>query len=133
MIAGSRETGSFDFEAILRGALWGFLFMVTVALAVAFVAPKFPALQQYIYLHDDAIRWVVYGIAALISGFVAGQRAGTLGLVHGALAALGSFLILALVSGILSGTPNIWDFGLRVLVNLMIGGLGGIVGANLAD
>lgn len=133
MIAGSRETGSFDFEAVLRGALWGFLFMVAVALIIAFWGPSFPALEQYYYLHDDPIRWVVSGIAALIAGFVAGRRAGTLGLVHGAVAALGSFLILALVSGILSGTPNVWDFGLRVVVSVIVGGLGGILGANMAD
>lgn len=133
MIAGSQETGSFDFEAVMRGALWGFLFMAGVAAAIALWAPKFPALQQYIYLHDDAIRWAVYALAALLSGLVAGQRAGTMGLVHGSLAALGSFLILALVSGILTGIPNIWDFGVRVVVNLIVGGLGGILGANLAD
>lgn len=133
MIAGSRETGSFDFEAVLRGALWGFIFLAAVAVVIAFVTPTVPALQEYIQLHDDPIRWVVYGIAALLAGFVAGQRAGTKGLVHGALAALGSFLILALVSGILSGTPNIWDFGLRVVVNVILGGLGGIIGTNLAE
>lgn len=133
MIAGSRETGSFDWEAVLRGALWGFVFLAAVALIVAFVTPTVPALQEYIQLHDDPIRWIVYGIAALFAGFVAGQRAGARGLLHGALAALGSFLLLALISGILSGTPNIWDFGLRVVINVILGGLGGIIGANLAE
>lgn len=133
MIAGSRETGSFDFEAVLRGALWGFLFYVGVVLILSFVTPTMPALQEYIQTHDAPIRWIVFGTEALIAGFVAGQRAGTRGLVHGALAAVGSTLILVLASLILVGTPNVWDLGLRIVVNLGLGGLGGIIGANLAD
>jgi putative membrane protein (TIGR04086 family) len=133
MIAGSREHGSFDLEAVLRGALWGFLFIAGVAVAIAFLVPVYSPLEQFIYLHDDAIRWGIYVLAALLSGVVAGARAGTMGLLHGALAALGSFLLLALASGILSGVPNLFDFGLRVAVNLAVGGLGGIMGVNLSD
>lgn len=131
MVGGSRETRTVDFEAIVRGALWGFLFLAAVALLLAFLGPLFPAVQSFIELHDAPVRWVVYGIASLLAGYVAGARAGAMGFLHGALAALGSTLLLAVVSGVLSGMPNLWDFASKGLVNVALGGLGGILGANV--
>lgn len=133
MIARNRDAGSFDFEATLRGSLWGFLLMAAFAVFVAVIAPLYPALEQFYYLNDEPIRWTIWGLASFVAGLVAGRRAGTLGLLHGALAAIGAFVLLAIVSAILSGTPNIWHFGLRVLVSVVVGGLGGIIGANMAE
>jgi putative membrane protein (TIGR04086 family) len=131
MVGGSRETRTVDFAAIVRGALWGFLFFAAVALGIALLGPLVPSVQSFIEMHDAQVRWVVYGVGGLLAGYAAGARAGSMGFVHGALAALGSTLLLAVVSGILSGTPNAGEFAMRAAVNVAMGGLGGIMGANV--
>lgn len=132
MVGGSREIRSVDFEAIVRGAVWGFLFYAVVGIGLSLLAGALPALQSFVDLHDALVGWAIYGVAGLVAGYVAGSRAGSLGFVHGAVAALGSTVLLAVASGVLLGIPNVGAFTMRAAVNVAMGGLGGILGANVA-
>lgn len=112
---------------LVRGAVAG-LVVTLVLLCLLAVALLWVDLDER---PTRIIMDVMGGIGALVAGFVAGRQARVRGLAHGILAGLLFSLLVLLVGLLFFGARfSLGMWGLRLLVGLILGGLGGVLGVN---
>jgi putative membrane protein (TIGR04086 family) len=126
----SRFQSPVNIQAIVAGALWGFVFLLGLIFLISFVAPLIPGLVPLTEEYPRQTQIVLHGSSALVAGLVAGRRSSALGWLHGALAAVGGLLLAVLASGIVGQFPYLRDIWDRILLTMGLGALSGIIGIN---
>ncbi len=124
------DSGGFSSAAMgfLKGALIAALLTLIVFLAAAFIL-------SYTPLPEGAIPYIAYIvqiIGAAISGFIPANRAGTRGILTGAVSGILYILLIWLIASLSSGS-FLFDKHIltMLLMSLFSGAVGGILGVNL--
>lgn len=127
---GEDDAGSgFDLSAVGSGVLWGMMLMLVGALLQGIMAYRSP-------LSPGAEAFWNYGwqgMGALLSGFMAGRRAGGSGWLHGSIAGAGMALAVAGVMGVLTDLPAMAGLLKGLGGGAGLGALAGIAGVNFGN
>lgn len=120
--------GSVSLVAVVSGVLAGLAVSFLGALGLAIVVFFAPLSESGINVALIVLQWV----GAAGAGFWTARKAGSAGLVNGALAGLG-FILFLLILGliIMPGLPDVGVVAKRAIIAPGIGAVAGIIGTNL--
>ncbi|WP_051688091.1 TIGR04086 family membrane protein [Desulfofalx alkaliphila] len=123
----NNQNPSLNFSAIFQGTL-------AALIASLFISMLAGAVYYLTGLSESTLPWLSTGIlcfSVFIGGGYASARAKVKGLYHGLGVGIMFFIILWLVALIfLSGSVLLTGFGLKLLLSLVSGAIGGILGVS---
>jgi len=114
---------SFQFSLILKGVLLASILAMVLSLV-------FGVLLSYTSIPESTLAInIIFGLSVFIAAFITAYQAGTRGLYYGLSVAIGSILLVLVLSAILwSDTPSWLEIAEKTIIALVSGGVGGIIG-----